>query len=112
MAKYSDGLFYRAMCTEECKNSEESCKVYFIDYGSSCTVMCKDIWKMPKKFLQPIVSRSVIVKLKSGKSLSRIDVDETVGNLCDIEKFMAKVEHINNKYYQITLDDSLVVFKI
>jgi Tudor domain len=91
--------------------SDLDCSVYFLDYGNSMTTSFEDIWKMPKQLVKNCVSRTVYVKLKSGRSIQDIDVDETKEKLAYLENFEADIGKIGEKKFSITIDDSLVIFK-
>lgn len=103
-----DGGIYRAVCLSV---SEIDCKVVFIDYGSESNVEFEKVWKLPQQFAMPCISRSVVVKLKSGKDLKEIDVPASMDRFEQIDKFEAVVEFLDPNKFAITIDDSLVAFK-
>jgi hypothetical protein len=85
--------------------------VNFIDYGNNYRVAYADVWKISPEVAEiPIISRSVIIKLKSGKNISSIDVDASIDKMCESEIFEGSVELIGKKCY-CTVDDSVFAFK-
>lgn len=108
LAKFLDGYKYRGVCLG---NGVIDCKIYFVDYGSELDVDFENIWPMPEKLLKDAVSRTVKVKLKSGKSIKNVDVGGTCDKLESAVNFEAFVEHERDNKFTITIDDSLVVFK-
>lgn len=103
----SDQNVYRAVCISV---SPIDCKVSYIDYGSDGIVGFDDVWKMPKQFLVPCVSRTVQLKLASGKELKNINVADTMENLLAANKFNGVVECLPGNKYTVTVDDSLIIF--
>jgi hypothetical protein len=70
-----------------------------------------EVWKLPEHLLLPVYSRTVTLKLASGKSVKTIEVEDTMDNFAAMDKFEGKVEKLGENKYAVTVDDSLVIFK-
>lgn len=110
IAKYNNGEnYYRAVCISL---SEIDCKVSFIDYGSEQIVAFSDVWKYPKQLLVPCVSRSLALKLASGKALKKnVNLSETMESFVNANNFEGVIENLGKNKYAVTIDDSLIIFK-
>lgn len=108
LAKYrNDEGYYRAVCLSV---SEIDCKISFVDYGSDQNVAFDEVYKIPKQFLVPCVSRTLSLKLASGKALKNVDVPETMQNFLNADKFEGVIETLGNNKYSVTVDDSYIIF--
>lgn len=92
--------------------SDIDCRVAFIDYGTSDSIVpFERVWKLPKQFIEPCVSRTVSIKLKSGKELTGIDAGSTLDKLEKLVEFEGDVECLGGNKYAVTIDDNLLVYK-
>lgn len=109
MAKFKDGRFHRAVCTNV-KLSQATMK--FIDYGVIDNVDFADLVKFSLQFVHPCFVHTVDFTLASGLAVSKIDASKTQCLLLKNPNISAQIMNNPDKpgKYKIVLDDKFVAF--
>lgn len=109
MVSYHGEDIARAACVG---SKDGKHKFNLLDWGNIYVTDASNIYKIsPELAALPIISRTVDVKLKSGKPLYNVDVEATIRKLNNCESFKGVIELVDKNKYAITIDDSLITFK-
>lgn len=110
LVRYEDENIHRAICIEE--KADGTFRFFLIDWGNYYTTTPNNIWKISKELAKvTVVSRTVKIAAKSGKSIENIDPEGTVFKLCEENCFQGFVEMTKGNKYLVIIDDSFLAFK-